>query len=52
MARTPQIPAAQYEEVVRQVAAWGYDISQMRRVPQRWPERLPEPLPLSRGSQP
>jgi apolipoprotein D and lipocalin family protein len=36
MARTPQMPAAQYEEVVRRVAAWGYDIGQMRRVPQRW----------------
>jgi apolipoprotein D and lipocalin family protein len=38
MARTQQIPAAQYEDLVRQVAAWGYDISQMRRVPQRWPD--------------
>jgi len=48
MARTPQIPATQYDEVVRQIAAWGYDISQMRRVPQRWPERLP----ISQGRQP
>jgi len=48
MARTPQIPAAQYAAVVRQIADWGYDISQMRQVPQRWPE----PLPISRGGQP
>ena len=52
MARTPQIPAAQYEAVVRRVADWGYDISQMRRVPQRWPTSFPDSLPISQGTQP
>lgn len=36
MARTPQIPEAQYEEIVKRIAAWGYDITKLRRVPQQW----------------
>lgn len=34
MARTPQIPEAQYEEIVKRIAAWGYDVARLRRVPQ------------------
>lgn len=33
MARTPQIPAADYEARIRQIAALGYDVSRIRRVP-------------------
>lgn len=36
MARTPQIPEAQYQDLVQRIAAWGYDVNQLRRVPQRW----------------
>lgn len=36
MARTPQIAEAQYQEIVRRIAAWGYDVTQLRRVPQQW----------------
>lgn len=38
MARTPQIAQGEYEELLRFVAAQGYDISRVYRVPQRWPE--------------
>jgi apolipoprotein D and lipocalin family protein len=33
MARTPDIPAADYARHVEQLRAWGYDVSQLRRVP-------------------
>lgn len=36
MARTPTIPAADYERHVAQLAAWGYDTTKLRKVPQRW----------------
>jgi apolipoprotein D and lipocalin family protein len=42
MARTPEIPEAQYQELLRFVAAQGYDISQVQRVPQRWPDPVVE----------
>jgi apolipoprotein D and lipocalin family protein len=35
MARTPQIAAADYASLVDFVAGQGYDVSQLRRVPQR-----------------
>ena len=38
MARTPQIPPADYERLVELVEQQGYDISKLQRVPQRWPE--------------
>jgi apolipoprotein D and lipocalin family protein len=38
MARTPQIPQAGYEELLRFLASQGYDTSRVRLVPQRWPE--------------
>jgi apolipoprotein D and lipocalin family protein len=37
MARTPQIPAADYQRLLELVAAQGYDISKVLRVPQQWP---------------
>jgi len=36
MARTPTIDEADYERLVAQMAAWGYDTSLLQRVPQRW----------------
>jgi apolipoprotein D and lipocalin family protein len=38
MARTPQIPQAGYEELLRFVAAQGYDTTRVSLVPQSWPE--------------
>ena len=37
MARTPQIPEADYQRLVKELEAQGYDISKLRKVPQRWP---------------
>ncbi len=37
MARTPQIPDADLEELVRRAGELGYDTSRIRKVPQRWP---------------
>ena len=39
MARQPQIPDSEYNELVGLVKDMGYDISQLRRVPQRWKKR-------------
>lgn len=39
MARSPQIPEADYERIVAELAAQGYDVTKLRRVPQRWPEQ-------------
>ncbi|MCE9592593.1 MAG: lipocalin family protein [Planctomycetes bacterium] len=36
MARTPELPAAQYDELVRAVRDLGYDTTKLRRFPQRW----------------
>jgi apolipoprotein D and lipocalin family protein len=36
MARTPQIPAADYERLVQLVGALGYDVTKLEPVPQRW----------------
>jgi apolipoprotein D and lipocalin family protein len=36
MARTPQIPEADYDRLARKVAELGYDVSKLERVPQRW----------------
>ena len=36
MARTPSIPDAQYRQLAGLLAAQGYDISKLRKVPQRW----------------
>lgn len=37
MARTPELPEAEYEAMRAEIAALGYDLAQLRRVPQRWP---------------
>lgn len=36
MARTPSIAEAEYRRLVGMLAAQGYDISKVRKVPQRW----------------
>lgn len=36
MARTPTLPDAEYESLVGLLRAQGYDISLLRKVPQRW----------------
>jgi apolipoprotein D and lipocalin family protein len=38
MARTPQIPEADYQELLRIVARHGYDLDKVQRVPQQWPQ--------------
>jgi len=38
MARTPQILEHDYQRLVKELAGQGYDISRLRRVPQRWPD--------------
>lgn len=37
MARSPTITDADYQRLLAIVAAQGYDINQVQRVPQRWP---------------
>jgi apolipoprotein D and lipocalin family protein len=36
MARTPQLPEADYQRFLRLIAEEGYDVSKVRKVPQRW----------------
>ena len=36
MARTPTIPDADYGRLVAHVESLGYDVSELRKVPQRW----------------
>ena len=38
MARTPTLPPADYDALVAKAQALGYDTSQLRKVPQQWPE--------------
>ena len=38
MARTPTIPAADYNALVARVKAMGYNIGDLRKVPLSWPE--------------
>ena len=37
MARPPQIPEGDYRKLVKDLENQGYDISKLRKVPQRWP---------------
>jgi len=37
MARTPQLSESDYAQLTRFVASLGYDVSKLRKVPQRWP---------------
>lgn len=41
MARQPTIPEAEYGEILDFLKAEGYDLSELRKVPQRWPETPP-----------
>jgi len=36
MARAPEIPDADYQRFLTLIAQEGYDVSQVRKVPQRW----------------
>jgi apolipoprotein D and lipocalin family protein len=35
MARTPQIPEADYQRLLTELTAQGYDLKKLRKVPQR-----------------
>lgn len=37
MARTPQIPEVDYQSLLKELSAQGYDLSKLRKVPQHWP---------------
>jgi apolipoprotein D and lipocalin family protein len=37
MARTPQIPEADYQRLLTELGAQGYDLKKLRKVPQSWP---------------
>jgi apolipoprotein D and lipocalin family protein len=39
MARTPEIPEEEFRRLVAFVGERGYDVTRLRRVPQRWPAR-------------
>jgi len=41
MARTPTLPEAEYARLVGRCAALGYDVTKLRRVPQRWSPAAP-----------
>jgi apolipoprotein D and lipocalin family protein len=41
MARSPQITESDYKSILEFVATQGYDISRIRKVPQRWENRAP-----------
>ena len=43
MARTPQIPTADFQELRDRVAREGYDMTKLATVPQEWPERANAP---------
>jgi apolipoprotein D and lipocalin family protein len=36
MARTPQIPEEEYQQILQFLREQGYDVAQVRKVPQRW----------------
>jgi len=39
MAREPQLPEADYQRILDFLAAEGYDIAKIQKVPQRWPDQ-------------
>jgi len=39
MSRTPQIPPSDYQRILQFLATQEYEVSQIRKVPQRWDER-------------
>ena len=36
MARTPSIPDDEYDAIVEMIDSFGYDVSKLQKVPQRW----------------
>jgi apolipoprotein D and lipocalin family protein len=42
MARTPEIPEQDLQQLTDMIAAQGYDTAKLRNVPQQWPERSAE----------
>jgi apolipoprotein D and lipocalin family protein len=42
MARQPHLSEGAFRELVQMVESQGYDVSQLQRVPQRWPATPPE----------
>lgn len=36
MSRHPELPESEYQEAVKFIAAAGYDVSELQRVPQEW----------------
>jgi apolipoprotein D and lipocalin family protein len=43
MARTPQISAAELQDLRQRVAQQSYDVSKLQLVPQQWPESAGSP---------
>lgn len=43
MARSPQLSETRYQELLVRIAEMGYDLSEFKRQPQRWPEAQPRP---------
>jgi apolipoprotein D and lipocalin family protein len=43
MSRTPLIPEADYQQLVQELAAQGYDLTKLRLVPQRWDSVVSKP---------
>ena len=39
MARTPQIPESDYQLLLSNLAAQGYNMNKVRKVPQQWPNK-------------
>lgn len=39
MARTPEISEAEYQSLLEEITAQGYEIKKMRKIPQKWPEK-------------
>jgi apolipoprotein D and lipocalin family protein len=39
MARTPEIPEADYQRLLDELKTQGYDLTKIRKVPQRWPSK-------------
>ena len=39
MARTPEMPEADYQRLLSELAGQGYDLYKLRKVPQRWPQK-------------
>jgi apolipoprotein D and lipocalin family protein len=50
MARTPTIPAEDYARLEAKVAALGYDVTKLQKVPQRWDDPSVRPGSNSGGS--